>query len=903
MKNIYLEKLFENAPEGIVMADMDANIIYANLNFFEMFGFNKGEMVGKKLYEIVAPYGKKEEGKDLVSKVMNGEKIEVETIRVKKNGTRFDVSLLAIPIVIDGEVEAICGIYRDITEKKRTEEKLRKSEEKFRQLFESIPDAVFLTKVGGDNPGEILSGNPAAAEQTGYSITDLIGMNIAKDFSVENFDEPLLAVREEKLSKKDVIRFTEEKKKKDGTKYWSEVLIKILDMEGEQVALSVNRDITAKRKIEDKVWKERTKLLSMISGMDEGVVFADKDNKIVEVNAYVLKLAGKRWSDIVGRSLSDIHSPDIMKKIEGYLNKFRQNIDSKPVEIQRSLMDMEMIFRLQPIYREGKYDGVIFNLIDVTELIKTRKEAQSASIAKSEFLANMSHEIRTPLNGILGMTELALSTEMTDEQRDYLNTVTDSSKSLLHIINDILDISKAESQKIELEPINFKLNELIKESISSVVLQAHRKGLEVAYEISPEIPEQIIGDPGRVRQIILNLFSNAVKFTEKGEVVLTINELGRSGDDISIQFTISDTGIGIPENNQKMIFSPFSQADGSTTRKYGGTGLGLAISKHLVELMGGKVWVESKTGEGSKFHFTANFKYRKDITGAKPASMDKLKNIEVLIVDDNATNLRILRNMFINWKMKPTNASSAKEAIEIIEKNNKTGKTFPIIFVDSQMSDMDGFSLVEYINKNFISERSLIMMLTSADRTNDVGRCKALGINAYLVKPVAQQDLLHAILLSLGKGVEKKSREQTDLITKNSLLDNGRNYRVLLAEDNNVNQRVAASFLKKLGYEAVIANNGKEALGLYKNQTFDLILMDVQMPEMDGFQATRSIRKLEKGSGNHIPIIAMTAYAMKGDRERCLQAGMDNYLSKPISLDKLSAKILQEIKGELAKTG
>src|SRR6202521_440051 len=517
------------------------------------------------------------------------------------------------------------------------------------------------------------------------------------------------------------------------------------------------------------------------------------------------------------------------------------------------------------------------------EMRKAKDAAEEASRVKSEFLANRSHEIRTPVNGIMGMTDLTLGTEITTEQREYLDTVKESADSLLVVINDILDFSKIEAGKVDLELADFNLRDCLESTLKILAFRADEKGLELLCEIAPEVPEVVRGDSSRLRQIVTNLVGNAIKFTNEGEVAMKVEAKSQGDDNRTLQFTVSDTGIGIPMEKQALIFDPFSQADTSTTRKYGGTGVRLTISARLVELMGGKIRLESELGRGTHFFFTVQMKTSEmPIEVGSIAPPEILRDVKVLVVDDNRTNRRILDGMLRRWEMKPTLVEEGEEALAELCSAREAGEPYGLVLTDQHMPKMDGFSLIERIRQRPELSTATIMMLTSAGHRGDADRCRELGVAAYLLKPIRQSELRESIARVLGA---REHSGAIPLVTRYSLQD-ARDpltvLRILVAEDNAVNQRLVIRLLEKRGHRAVLAVDGRQAIEALNQGSFDLVLMDVQMPEMDGLEATAIIREKEIKTGKHQPIIALTAHAMTGDRARCLAVGMDGYLTKPI---------------------
>jgi PAS domain S-box-containing protein len=823
-----------------------------------------------------------------------------------------------------------------------SEKALRAREEQTRLILDTAQDAFVAMSDGG----LITEWNPRAETTFGWSRAEALGRPLAETIiPLQHREAHLQGLRRFLATGEGPIlnrRIEITALHRDGREFPVELIISPLRKGDGYLFCAFVHDITARKRAEEALHRERYLLHCLMDNVPDHIYFKDRESRFLRINkALATRFGLDDPAEAMGKTDFDFfrkeHAAQAFADEQEVLGTGRPLIGREEEEIwPDGSVTWASTTKLPLRDQHGEVVGTFGISRDITarkrmvaELHKAKEEAEAASRAKSEFLANMSHEIRTPMNGILGMTELALDTDLTPEQREYLLMVKASTDSLLAVINDILDFSKIEARKLQLESVPFSLRETLGDTMKALALRAQQKHLELACRIDADVPDDLVGDPGRLRQVVVNLVGNAIKFTEQGEVVVDVRgpkavgsrqsesdaslslhagpEADASADCLPpcafclLHFDVRDTGIGIPAEKQRVIFEAFAQADSSTTRTYGGTGLGLAIASQLVEMMGGHIDVVSAPGKGSTFRFSARFGLAEEARPARTlASLTSLLNLPVLVVDDNATNRRILEEVLTSWRMRPHVVEGGHAALTTLRRAAAEGEPLPLVLLDAHMPHMDGFAVAGQIQQIPELTATKILMLTSAGEPDDFKQLRELGIEAYLIKPVKQSELLDSILTIMGSGAPEEAEAATAGHTPTN--PDQRALRVLVAEDNAVNQRLALHVLKRHGHFVVVAGNGREALaalGISETDEqaapafppFDVVLMDVQMPEMDGLEATTVIRSHERCAGGRLPIIAMTAHAMKGDRERCLEAGMDGYVAKPIQAQELHEAI------------
>ena len=807
------------------------------------------------------------------------------------------------------------SVTQHLAERRRGDELARR----LAAIVESSEDAIIAKTLDGT----ILTWNAGAERIYGYSAAEAVGRSIALLLPPELPDDVLQILarigRGEAISQYETVRL-----RKDGQRIDIALTISPLKDETGQVvgASTIGRNITERKRAEQALRDSEARLRQIIDLVPHFIFAKDREGRFLLANRALAEAYGTTSDRIVGTTDADYHSPGA--ELYHFVRNDLAVIDSGQSLFipEETLVDSQGRQRILqttkiPFTAIGSLRRAVLGVaIDITELKQAEAElrqardeleirvqqrtaqlarshaelaqakeaAETASRAKSAFLATMSHEIRTPLNAIIGMTELVLRGALSAQQREFLATVRDSGETLLAVINDILDFSKIEAGRLVLDPGPFDVRESLGDTLKPLALRAHQQGLELACQIHSDVPRLLVGDFPRLRQIVTNLVGNAIKFTARGEVVLEVSRESLLGQEVILHVAVSDTGPGIPEEKRAIIFGQFEQADSSLRRRHGGTGLGLAIVSRLVELMRGRVWVESTVGQGSRFHFTASLGLADAEAGElAPAEPDCLHGMRVLVVDDHATNRRILEEILRSWQMLPDTASNAEEALDLLRRRYRAGMAYRLVLTDAHMPLNDGFVFAEWIKLDPDLRQTVIMMLTSSDRPEDRQRCEQLGIAAHLLKPIKHSELLDAIQLALGISLPDDRQYRFVERPPQQL----RSLRVLLAEDSLVNQRLAVALLEEEGHTVTVANNGREAVAALATGPYDVALMDVQMPEMDGFEATAMIRAREQQTGAHLPIIAMTAHALRGDRERCLAAGMDSYIAKPIRTHEL----------------
>lgn len=749
-------------------------------------------------------------------------------------------------------------------------------------LLEHLPDAIYFK----DREGTFTRVSRSLASQLGCEPEEVVGKSDADFFPAEYAARAKADEDELMRSGKPLVGKEENPVWNSTTTSWvSTTKVPLPDEQGNIIGtVGISHDITSQKEAE-------ANFRRVIDAAPNPLVVVNGEGHIEFVNTVTISLFGYEKEELIGKRIEILIPERLRHEHEVQFSQYLKHPTSRTMGRDRDMIgrhkdgaEFPVEVALNPLGLSGRI-AVLVSVFDMTihkqtetALLEAKQAAESANRAKSDFLANMSHEIRTPMNAIIGMTDLVLDSTLDSTQRNYLTIVSESAESLLSIINQILDFSKIEAGQFELESVDFDLREEVGDTLKSLGIRAHAKDIELIWKVESDVPAWLNGDPVRLRQMLVNLVGNAIKFTEAGEVLVDVQKEGTVDDKIKLHFRVRDTGVGIPNERLNHIFTAFQQADTSTTRQFGGTGLGLAITSRIAEAMDGRLWVESTRGKGSTFHFQADF-----AVGSKAHGRDELPNLDdvhVLVVDDNETNRQILAEMLQSWGMTVETVNSVDQAIDSLQRVAASNEQMPILISDVNMPEKDGFMLVEQLRSTESFVDTVVILLTSGGRQGDIQRCQELNVSAHLIKPVKHSELLDAIMVAVNPDTvsHPPDSEQETLETSYALPAKS----ILLAEDGKANQVLAVGLLKKWGHDVTVAENGQEAIDLWKNGHFDVILMDIQMPVLDGFEATQQIRELEEQSGQHIPIIAVTARALKGDRERCLAAGMDDYVSKPI---------------------
>ncbi|MGB7060939.1 MAG: PAS domain S-box protein [Candidatus Zixiibacteriota bacterium] len=889
--------LFQHSYDPVFIHDLEGKIIDVNQKVLDLFGYTKDQILSLRIPDL-HPEEALEKSKWAFETISADGVANLEIDFKKKDGGIFPAEVSSSLFEVRGK-KVVQGIVRDITERKSMEKALRESEKKYRTLVEQSLQGLAVVQ-----DFRVLFANSALAEISGYSVEELLCLSPEEVKSlVHAEDRDMIWERfQHRLSGKPVSpRYEFRIVRKEGTVRWLEMFASRIDYRGKLAVHAAIMDVTERKQAKEKLQESEKKYRTLVETAQEGIGILDPDENIIFVNQAFADLLDYQKEELLSLNLSQISDKEQLTEFRKETEKRRHGNSSTYETKLYTKTGEPKYFSLSasPLFDEkGTFTGTMGLLADITErkqaeemLRKAKEEAEDANQLKSEFLANMSHEIRTPMNAIIGMTDITLDTDLTDEQRDYLTTVKESARGLLELLNDILDLSKIEADRVELETIDFDLRVTVEGVADTLATKASAKGLELACIIHSQVPCLLRGDPGRIRQILMNLAGNAIKFTETGEVVIRVELEKETEDKAMLLLSVSDTGVGIPTEKQAWIFESFTQADGSTTRKHGGTGLGLSISKRLVEMMDGRIGVESEPGKGSRFWFTVALQKQEDSHEDLPPVAPDIRGMRILVVDDNQTNRTILVKMTESFGCSPEAVESGKEAIQALKRAAHKEKLFDLVLLDMQMPGMGGEETLGAIRRDPDIKDVTVIILTSLGVRGDVARLQALGCAGYLTKPIKQSQLFDTIITVLSRQKKVVGPEPIRIVTRHTIAEEKRRKtRILLAEDNPMNQKLAVVLLKRAGYLIDAVENGRLAVEAINRRAYDLVLMDVQMPEMDGFEATKTIRR-KQDEKRCIPIVAMTAHAMKGDREKCLQAGMDDYVAKPIEPQELIGTI------------